>query len=174
MKEIVQKKAQQVEEIAEKLQKAKSAIFVDYRGLNAEQATTLRNNFRNAGVEFIVLKNTLIHRAAEKLDLADLYPYLSGPTAIAFGYDDPVAPAKVMADYIKQVQKTSFKCGLVEGKVVDEKGVQALVALPSREVLLSKMLGSMNAPITGLVTVLNGNIRALVTALDAIAKKKSA
>lgn len=174
MKEIIRQKEAIVADIQQKIEKAQSAVFIDYRGLSVEEVTDLRNKFRAAGVEYRVLKNTMIHRAAEKLEMEGLYPYLAGPTAVAFGYEDPVAPAKIISDFIKAKKKTEIKCGILEGKVVDNTAIQALADLPPREVLLAQVLGGMNVPISGLVGVLSGTIRSLLYTLNAIGEKKAA
>lgn len=174
VKEIMKQKESIVDEIKEKIEKSQSAVFVDYRGLTVDEVTDLRNRFRAANVEYRVLKNTMLTRAADKLELEELKPFLAGPTAVAFGYDDAVAPAKIMADFIKEKDKTEIKCGILEGKVVDDAAVKALAALPPREELIAKALGSMQAPISNFVGVLNGTIRNLVYALNAVAEQKSA
>ena len=171
---IIAMKAAQVDEIKEKLQNSKSVILYDYRGLTVEEVTNLRNEFRKAGVEYRVLKNTLIERAANQLEIEGLTQYLAGPTAVAFGYDDPVAPAKILSEFIKKAKKTELKAGIVDGKVIDANGVRALAELPPKEVLIAKMLGSMNSPITGLVSVLSGTIKQLAYVLNAIKDTKQA
>jgi len=163
-----------VADIKDKLSRAKGAILVDYRGLTVEEVTALRKQFREAGVEYKVLKNTLIQLAAKELDLSELDQYLEGPTAVAFGYNDPVIPAKILTEFIKKTKKMEIKGGLVEGKVIDNSGVQYLSDLPSREVLLAKLLGSMNAPISGFVGVLGGTLRSLLYTLNAIKEQKEA
>jgi len=167
-------KAQVVAEIKEKLTGYSSAILIDYRGLTVEEVTQLRKEFRNNGVDYKVYKNTLTEIAAKEVGLDDLIPFLKGPTAIAFGVKDPVAPAKVLTESMKKLKKMEFKAGVVEGKVIDVNGIKALAELPSREELIAKMLGSMNAPISGLVTVLGGTIRSLLYALNAVKEKKEA
>jgi large subunit ribosomal protein L10 len=112
--------------------------------------------------------------ALKELGHDELIDYLVGPTAIAFGVDDPVAPAKVLTENIKKLKKMSLKAGLVDGKVIDVEGIKALADLPSREELIAKMLGSMNAPISGLANVLSGTIRGLAVALNAIKEQKEA
>lgn len=169
-----EQKAQVVAEIKEKLTGYSSAILIDYRGLTVEEVTQLRKDFRNNGVDYKVYKNTLTEIAAKEVGLDDLIPFLKGPTAIAFGVKDPVAPAKVLTESMKKLKKMEFKAGVVEGKVIDVNGVKALADLPSREELIAKMLGSMNAPITGLVTVLGGTLRSLLYALNAVKEKKEA
>ena len=153
-----EKKAQIVAEIKKKLAESSSAILVDYRGLTVEEVTELRREFRNNGVDYKVYKNTLTELAAKDLGLDELIPYLKGPTAIAFGIKDPVAPAKILTEHMKKLKKMEFKVGVVDGKVIDVDGVKALADLPSREELIAKMLGSMNAPISGLVHVLGGTL----------------
>jgi large subunit ribosomal protein L10 len=139
-----------VKEIADRLNRSKSAIVADYRGLNVEEVTELRKQLRQAGVEFQVLKNTMTRRAAEQVNLTDLNTYLTGPTAIAFGYDDPVAPAKILNEFAKKHKALELKGGVVEGRVVDAKGVESLASLPSREGLLSMLLSVLQAPLRNL------------------------
>jgi len=169
-----EEKVQVVSEIKERLSNSSSAILVDYKGLTVEQVNQLRKRFREAGVIYKVYKNTLIEIAARELGLEGLTDHLEGPTAIAFGVKDPVAPAKILSDAMKEFNKMEFKAGVVDGKVVDAEGVKALAKLPSREELIAKLLGSMNAPITNLVGVLSGPMRALVYALNAIKAQKEA
>ncbi|MCX7842029.1 MAG: 50S ribosomal protein L10 [Clostridia bacterium] len=170
----LQQKKEVVREISEKIKSAKAMVFADYRGLTVEQDTELRNALRKAGVEYKVVKNTLTRFAAKENGLDALDSYLNGPTSLALSETDPVAPAKVMAEYAKKFDKLELKVGVVEGRIIDIEGVKALAELPSREVLIAKVLGGFNAPISGLVNVLNGNIRGLVVALNAIAEKKGA
>ena len=151
----IQSKAAMVEEIKEKITKAQTMVFLDYRGLTVDEVTNLRSQLRAAGVDYKVLKNTLIQRAANEVEMKGLEPFLSGPTAVAFGYTDPVAPAKILTDYIKKAKKTTVKGGMVQGRVIDAAGVAALAEIPSREVLLAKMLGSMMSPISSLARVLD-------------------
>jgi large subunit ribosomal protein L10 len=148
-------------------------VLADYRGLTVEQDTALRSALRKAGVEYKVVKNTLTRFAVKESNLGGLESYLSGPTSLALSETDPVAPAKILSEYAKKFEKLEIKAGVVEGKVIDVKGVNALADLPSREVLIAKVLGGFNAPITGFVNVLNGNIRGLVVALNAIAEKQA-
>ena len=147
-------------------------MLVDYRGLTVEEVTQLRRLFRKENVEYKVLKNTLIGRAAKEQGIEGLDPVLEGPTAVAFGYDDPVAPARIVCDFIKKTNKVEIKCGVVSGKVVDAAAVNDLAKLPSKEVLVAKMLGSLNSPAAGLVGVLSGPARALAVALNAIREQK--
>lgn len=169
---ILESKKAKVEELSGKMKDAKAFVLADHRGLTVEQDTAMRADFRKAGVEYKVYKNSLTRFAAHENGLEGLDSYLEGPTAVAFSFEDPVAPAKVMAEYAKKFQQFELKAGVVEGKVIDANGVKQLADIPSREVLLTQMLGAMNSPITGFVNVLNGNIRGLVVALNAIAEKK--
>lgn len=162
-----------VDGISEKMKSAKAMVFADYRGLTVEQDTDLRSALRKAGVDYKVVKNTLTRFAAKENGLEDLDAYLNGPTAMASSATDPVAPAKILSEYAKKYNKLEIKVGVVEGKVIDTNGIKALAELPPREVLIAKVLGGFNAPISGLVNVLNGNIRGLVVALNAIAEQKA-
>lgn len=163
-----------VADIQEKIAASQSVVLYDYRGLTVLEVTQLRDKMRQAGVEYRVLKNTMVQRAAENLKIEGLEEYLHGPTAVAFGLNDPVAPAKILSDFIKAAKKTEIKGGILAGKVVSEAGVKNLAELPSKEELLSKMLGSLNAPIQGLVMVLSGVMRNFVCALNAIKEQKEA
>ncbi len=169
-----EQKVQVVAEIKDKLSNYSSAILVDYRGLTVAEVTQLRSDFRKNDVDYKVYKNTLIELAAKELGLDDLVPHLEGPTAIAFGVKDPVAPAKILTESIKKLKKMELKAGVVDGKVIDVDGIKVLAELPSREELIAKMLGSMNAPISGLVNVLGGTVRSLLYTLNAIKETKEA
>ena len=167
-------KEQIVNEIKEKFQRAEAVVLVDYRGLNVEEVTELRKRFREAGADYKVYKNTLIIRALNELDIKGLIPYLAGPSAVALGYDDPVVPAKIISDFAKDHDKLEIKAGIINREVIGVEGIKSLADLPSREVLVVQVLGGLNAPIAGFVNVLQGNIRNLVYALNAISEKKSA
>ncbi|MHC1785662.1 MAG: 50S ribosomal protein L10 [Christensenellales bacterium] len=171
-----QLKREQVAKITEKLKSAQSVIVVSYTGVTVAEITALRSKFRNAGVDYVVLKNTLVRRALDDLGVRDLDHLLEGPSAFAFGMKDAVAPAKIIADYIAdaKVSKFAIKAGLVEGHYVDVKGVEALAKLPSREVLIARVMGSLNAPASNLVGVLSATLRSLVYAVDAVRKQKEA
>ncbi len=149
-------------------------VLTDYRVLIAAEMTALRKELREAGVEFKVFKNTLTTLAAQGAEMNDLVQFLTGPTAFAFGYDDPVAPAKIISEFAKKHKALEVKGGVVEGKVVGPEGVADLANLPSREVLLSMAMRGMQGPISGMVNVLQGNIRNLVYALEAVRKQKEA
>lgn len=144
---IIAKKAEVVEEIVDKFNRAKSAVVVDYLGLNVEQATALRKELREAGVEMKVIKNTYLRRAADKAGYEGLDETFTGPTAIAFSYEDVVAPARIMAKYAKDIDALEIKGGIIEGKVADLATINELASLPSREGLLSMLLSVLQAPV---------------------------
>jgi large subunit ribosomal protein L10 len=172
---VLKVKQQMVADLVEKLKSAQAGVLCDYKGITVDNDTKLRRALRKAGVEYVVVKNTLLRRVVKETGMEDLDSCLTGMTSLAYS-EDPVAPAKVIAEFIKKTKGTTFavKAGFVDGKVIDVKGVNDLAELPSREVLLAQVLGGFNAPITGLANVLNGNIRGLVVALQAIADQKSA
>lgn len=167
-------KAQVIADLAVKLASAKATFVADYRGLNVEQVNDLRGKLRNAGAEYQVVKNTLLHLAAKDTPQACLDPFLAGPTALAIAPKDPVAPAKVLSEFAKANAKFSLKGGALEGRALSVAEINALADLPSREVLLAKMLGSMSAPATNFVGVLAAVPRSLVQVLAAIQDKKAA
>jgi large subunit ribosomal protein L10 len=150
MSKAIESKQQVVTEIAEKLRESKSTIVVDYRGLTVSEATELRKNLREAGVEFKVYKNSLTRRAAESVEMAELNEFLTGPNAIAFSNEDVIAPAKVLNDFAKDHEALEIKAGVIEGKLVSLDEVKAIATLPSREGLLSMLLSVLQAPMRGL------------------------
>ena len=156
----------------ETMKNAKGAVLTDYRGIKVAQDTKLRRKMREAGVQYSVIKNNMASIAAKEAGIEGLDDYLKGPLAMVSSDKDPVAAAKLISEFIKENRIMEIKGGLVEGKVIDADGVKALANLPSREVLLARLLGSMQSPITGFVTVLQGNIRNLVYALDAVRQQK--
>jgi large subunit ribosomal protein L10 len=169
---IIEKKKQQVIELCEKIKNAQVVVMADYRGITVEEDTNLRAEMRSAGVEYKVIKNNLTRHAMETLGIKGMDEYLVGPTAIAFGVDDPVSPAKILAKFAKSCNTYEIKAGILEGQVVDVSEINNLASLPSKEELIAQMLGGLNAPITGLVYVLNANITGLARALNAIAEQK--
>ena len=150
MSKVIETKQQVVTEIADKLRASKSTIVVDYRGLTVSEATELRKNLREAGVEFKVYKNSLTRRAAESVEMAGLNEFLTGPNAIAFSNEDVIAPAKVLNDFAKDHEALEIKAGVIEGKLVSLDEVKAIATLPSREGLLSMLLSVLQAPIRNL------------------------
>ena len=144
-----------VEEIKASLDGAKGVVLVDHRGLTVEQDTVLRKSLREAGVTYKVYKNTMIRFAAKGTEFEALEPHLEGPTALAVSKEDATAPARVLAEFAKKADKLELKAGVVEGTYYDEKGIQVIATIPSREILLGKLLGSIQSPIANLARVLN-------------------
>ena len=143
-----------VAEISELLNGAASAVVVDYRGLTVEQDTQLRKKLRESDVSYKVYKNTMIRFAVKGTEFEALVPHLEGPTALAVSKTDATAPARILADFAKTADKLELKAGVVEGTYYDEKGIQVIATIPSREVLLGKLLGSMQSPITNFARVI--------------------
>lgn len=148
-------KEAKVQEIKSKLEKAQAVILADYQGLNVEEDTELRKKLREAGVEYKVYKNTLTILALKEIGIEGLDEFLKGPVSMAISYDDPTAPARVLNDFAKDHKKLELKAGLVQGEVYDLDKVKKLAAIPSREVLLAKLLGSFKAPLSNLAYLLN-------------------
>lgn len=170
----IEVKKQIVLDIKEKMERAQGMVFYDYRGLTVAEVTELRNKFREAGVEYKVLKNSMIKRAADMLEIEGLDEHLAGPTAVAFGFEDPVAPAKVLVEYTKKLKKTEIKTGVLDRKVIGLDEINNLAELPSREQLLGILAGTLNAPITGFARSLSGIISKLGYALNAVKEQKEA
>ncbi|MBR1598091.1 MAG: 50S ribosomal protein L10 [Lachnospiraceae bacterium] len=143
-----------VEEIKAQLDGAQSAVLVDYRGLTVEQDTRLRKELREAGVTYKVYKNTMVRFAIDGTEFDALKDSLEGPNAIAISKDDATAPARILAKFAKEAEALEIKCGIVEGNFYDQAGIKAISSIPSREELLSKMLGSLQSPITNFARVL--------------------
>lgn len=160
---VLEQKKQIVAELAERLKNSAAGVLVDYKGINVEQDTKLRRSFREAGVKYEVVKNTLLKLAVREAGLDELEAVLDGTTAIATSADDAVAPAKVFKDFVKEnsTLEISFKSGFADGKVLSIDEINALADLPSREALL-----------TMLASALLGTVRGLAVALNAVAEKK--
>jgi large subunit ribosomal protein L10 len=164
-----------VADLRELIGRTEAAILTDYRGLSVAELTDLRKKLRVVDAEFRVVKNTLFKLAADGLmPVSDFETHLTGPTAIGFAKTDSVGAAKVIVDYAKDHKAIKVKAGVLAGKVFDPEQVVALSKTPPREVLISLMLGSLNAPITGLVGTLNGILSNFVFTLQAIADQKGA
>ena len=166
-----------VAQLKEQLESAKGVVLTSYKGLTVAQDTELRRELREAGVSYHVVKNTMLRIAAKEAGIEGIEEHLEGTTAFAFSTEDAVAPAKVICGFIKKnkledAEVLTVKVGMVEGKVIGVDEVKALAALPSREELIAKLLGSMNAPISNTVNVLQGVIRNAVYVLDAIRSQK--
>ena len=153
--EKVELKQQVVAEIAELFNGAKGAVVVDYRGLTVEQDTQLRKQLREAGVTYKVYKNTMIRFAAKGTAFEALEPNLEGPTALAVSKEDATAPARILAEFAKKADKLEIKGGVVEGNAYDAAGIMEIAKIPGREALISRLLGSMQSPITNMARVLN-------------------
>lgn len=143
-----------IDEIKEKLEKAQSAVVIDYIGTTVAQADAMRRKLREANVDYTVYKNTLMARAIEGTPYEGLKDVLEGPSAIAIGYDDAVAPARVLNGIIKDYKKMSFKAGVIEGTLFDAEGVQAIANLPSRDEMIAKFMGSIQSPVSKFVRTL--------------------
>ena len=143
----IAKKAQQVAEVAEQFKNASSVVVVDYLGITVEQATNLRSELRKAGVQFAVVKNSILSRAAKEAGLEGMDDVFKGPSAVAFSNEDVVAPAKILADFAKKVEALEIKAGVIEGKVSSKEEIEALAKLPNREGLLSMLLSVLQAPV---------------------------
>ena len=166
-----------VAQLKEQLESAKGVVLTSYKGLTVAQDTELRRELREAGVSYHVVKNTMLRIAAKEAGIEGIEEHLEGTTAFAFSTEDAVAPAKVICGFIKKnkledAEVLTVKVGMVEGKVIGVDEVKALAALPSREELIAKLLGSMNAPISNTVNVLQGVIRNAVYVLDASRSQK--
>ena len=144
-----------VQEISETIKDAQSVVVVDYRGLTVAEDTQLRKQLREAGVVYKVYKNTLVSRAVEGTEFESLRDVLEGPSAFAVSADDATAPARVLAEFAKKAPALEIKAGVVEGTYYDANGMKTIASVPSRDVLLSKLLGSLQSPITNLARVLN-------------------
>ena len=160
--------------LKEKLSAAQTVLLADYRGLTVEEMTELRKKLRETGTEFRVVKNTLARLAAKEAKIDELDPYLTGPVAMAFGVDDPVAPAKILHTFARDHKNLELKAGLLEKKLLDVKEIEALATLPSREVLLTRLAAAMMGPLRNLGFVLSAPIRNMAYVLDAVREKQQA
>ena len=174
---VQQYKVDKVKDLVERLSSAKAIVLVDYKGINIEQVNELRARFRKDQVDYVVQKNTLIKIALNELNITGLDDYLKGPTAVAICLDDEVSPARVLAKFKKEIMEDlgfpTFKAGYVAGHVFSAQQLEALAGLPTREELLSKVVGSIAAPITGFMAVNQGIIRKFVYALNAVKDKQA-
>ena len=144
-----------VDEISAHIKDAQSVVLVDYRGLTVEQDTALRKNLREAGVVYKVYKNTFMNFAFKGTQFEGLSKYLEGPNAIAISTEDATAPARILAEFAKTADKLEIKAGVVEGTTYDAKGIATIASIPSREVLISRLLGSLQSPVTNFARVIN-------------------
>ena len=150
-----QLKEAKVVEIREKFEKAQSVVLASYQGLTVEEDTTLRKSLREAGVEYKVYKNSLVTLAAKELGIEGIEEYLEGPVSIAFGYEDATAPARILFDFAKSHKKLELKAGIVDSVIYNKEQVEKLATIPSKEVLIAKLLGSFKAPLSSFAYLLN-------------------
>ena len=164
---------EQVIELTEKLKKAKAIFFTDYLGLDVSSITKLIKEFFDQEVEFLVAKNTLIKLAAENNKIAGLEEFLSGPTALAISYDEPVKPARVIKKFAKMHIKPDVKGILFEGEVLEKDRFESIASLPNREELLSHFVGTIQSPLTGLAKILNASMSNMVCVLTNLKNSKN-
>jgi large subunit ribosomal protein L10 len=167
-----QTKHQQVANLKEELKDISTIFLCNFQGLTVDKDTALRSKVRESGSEYAVVKNTLLKIAFADSDFAKVNDHLVGNTAVAYSKEDPVGLAKLLKDFAKDNEKFEFKAGVVEGQVIDVKGLEALASLPPKEVLISKLMFMLNFPVQGLVNALSGNIRNLAVVLGQIQKQK--
>ena len=144
-----------IDEIKDKFERAESAVVIDYMGITVAQADAMRKKLREANVDYTVYKNTLVKRAIDGTDYAPMAEVLEGPSALAFSYDDATAPARVLNDAIKEFKKMEFKGVFVEGEYYDKEAIAQIASIPSREVLISKFMGSIQSPISSFARVVS-------------------
>ncbi|MBO7209004.1 MAG: 50S ribosomal protein L10 [Clostridia bacterium] len=168
---VLEEKKVAVSNLTEDLKNAVAGVLVDYRGITVEQDTELRRKFREAGVEYKIVKNSLLRFASKEVGLDELDSVLHGPTAIAFHREDMVAPAKILADYAKTNEVIEIKSGFMEGKVISIDEIKTLAATPSKDVLIAKIMGSLNAPVSALARLLNTIVEGGTEIADLIAAK---
>ncbi len=167
---ILEQKKATVADLTEKMKNATAGVIVDYRGLSVEEDTQLRVKLREAGVYYKVVKNTLTRFAANEIGYTELDPVLNGPTALALS-DDPIAPAKVLAEFAKTNPNLEIKAGFLDGNVISIEEINKLAATPSRETLIAKIMGSLNAPVSNLVRTLQALVDGGVEPAEAAAAK---
>ena len=155
---ILEQKQQLVNELAEQIKNAKSGVIVDYCRITVEKDTALRAELRKAGVDYKVIKNTYIRKAAEIAGIEGFDPYLEGMTAFAISNDDPLAPAKILCKFADENETFKIKVGMMDGAVMNESEVKELAKIPSKEILIGKILGSIQSPLYGLAYVLQAKI----------------
>lgn len=171
---ILEQKKQHVADLSEAFKAANVGVLVNYSGISVEDDTKLRKQLREAGCQYKVVKNTLLRLAFNEAGIEGLDEFLNGTTAIAYSDTGYTEAPKILSDYAKDHENYQIKSGFVDGGVIDANGIKELAKLPSKEVLIAQVLGGFNAPIQGLANVLNGTMRGLVVALNAIAEKQSA
>ncbi len=165
-------KEKKVQEIKKDLESSQVIVLTDYRGLTVAKMNKLRRTLEEEGIRYKVVKNTLTKLAAQEVGLEGLDPYMEGPVAIAYGYDDPVTPIKLLVKFAKENDELDIKGGILENQVMDEIQMRRLADLPPKEVLLAQVAGAFQAPMAGMVNALQGNIRNLVYVLNAVKEQK--
>ena len=171
---VKEKKQAVVDQLSAKLGNAKAIYLADFSGLNVKKVTELRSRLRKAGVEYIVVKNTLAERALEGLDLPDIGKFFKGPTAVVIGQHDPVAAAKVLSDFAKENDnRPALKAGVVENKAINAKDIDRLAKLPPREQLLAELAGALQAPLSSMLFVLQAKLQETVGLLEALKEQKN-
>lgn len=166
-------KVEKVDEIARRFRESRSVVLTNYRGLTVADVTDLRRQLRAEGAQFHVVKNTLALRAARDLGLGDLEPFLTGPTALALGIEDPVAPARILSQFIRTHRDVEMKGGVLEGRVIDAQGVRTLASLPGRPELLGRVAYAFASPLAGFAGVLTGLMRSFALAVRALEEKRA-
>ena len=170
-----EEKEQIVAEVSETVRKAHGMFFTDFTGLTVEQATELRREFHKAGVDYRVVKNTLIQTALKQVTGYDgVYDRLAGPTGVAFAFEDPVVPARIIQKFSEKHKRLSLKVCVLEHQVFEGSRLAELAKLPSRKEVMASILGSVQAPLAGVPTVINAVIRDIVSLVDEIGRKKAA
>ncbi len=167
-------KQQITEDLHDRFARSVIIVLTDYKGLDVTTLNDLRRKLRESNIEYQVVKNTLLVRAAENTDIALIKDHFKGPSAVAISYDDPVAPAKVLTQFAKDNKKLEIKVGVLNGKVLDVQAIKALATLPSREVMLAQVLSTLNAVPTSFVRVMAEIPRSLLNVLTAIMDQKEA
>ncbi len=171
---VLEQKKQAVADLSANLKESCVGVIVDYKGINVADDTKLRKELREAGDTYIVVKNTLLGRALQEAGIEGLESVLEGTTAIAYNKENYISAAKILSKYAEENKNFTIKAGFIDGNVVDVAAIKELGNLPSKEVLVAKALGGLNAPIAGFAGVLGGTLRSLVIALNAVAQKQSA
>ncbi len=165
-------KVEKVEQLSEALSKAKSVFMTNFAGLSVEDITRLRRELRKAGVQYVVVKNTLARISAEKAGFGQIVPFLTGPTGLAIANEDPAAPVRVIFDFRKDKEKPAIKAAVFEGDLLDQKSAEAIRNIPSRQVLVGQVVSAIAAPLSGFIGGLQSIMSKFVYTLNAIKEKK--
>jgi large subunit ribosomal protein L10 len=165
-------KVNTVSELKEKISEAKSILLTDFTGLNVEEISELRNQLRKSSIEYRIVKNTLTRISVEELGMTEILDHLDGPTAIAFGLDDPIASAKIITEFAKKFEKPKIKAYFLDGQKFEGTQVGELANLPDKDVLRAQLVGTISAPLSNFVFLLKNLLQKTVLVLDAIKEKK--